>query len=110
MALFLAQVEIQIEGGAGWATSFTNLAYRATLVVRHFLGRPRDDRITLDVSFIAMVFHLPLFLCSVGVAAGRRAVQHRLCSFGSSRIFVVLLNPAFGFARFNPIDAPWHKY
>ena len=62
MALFLAQVEIQIEGGAGWATSLPTWRIEQHWLLDIFWGgRAMTGYHAWMFPFIAMVFHLPLF-------------------------------------------------
>lgn len=112
LAFFFAQVEIQIEGSAGWAANLPTWR-----VERHWLldifwgGRPMTGYHAWVFSFMALVFHLP------SVLLGRWSWQIELRILGALALFWIcedwfwfVFNDAYGVARFAPEFAPWHKY
>jgi hypothetical protein len=112
LGLFFAQVEIQIEGGAGWAASLPTWR-----IEEHWLldllwgGRPLTGYHAWIFSFMALVFHLPAVL----LATWSWRLELRI--LGSLALFWILedalwfvMNPAFGLAAFVPENVPWHVH
>jgi hypothetical protein len=87
-----------------------DLAYRTTLVARHFLGRTRDDRLHAWVfPFIAMFFHFPLFFNGhFSWRAGFRVLACIMLFWIVEDFLWFVLNPAYGLARFEAAAIPWH--
>src|SRR6185295_3804223 len=111
LALFFAQVEIQVEGASGWAASLPTWR-----IERHWLldwfwgGRPLTGYHAWVFSFMALVFHLPAVLLQ------RWSWRIELRILGALALFWIIedwlwfvMNPAFGLARFAPQFVPWHK-
>jgi len=111
MALFFAMVEIQIEGPAGWAASLPTWRIAGHWALDLFWGgREMTGYHAWIFSFMALVFFSPLAFTG---RWDRRAVAQALA--GLMLFWVVedfawfLLNPDFGWARFDPAHIPWHK-
>ena len=111
LAFFFAQVEIQIEGGAGWATSLPTWRIEHHWLLDIFWGgRAMTGYHAWVFPFIALIFHYPIFL------HGRWHWRDEARIIASIMLFWIIedwlwfvINPAFGLARFNPADVPWHK-
>lgn len=111
LAFFFANVEIQIEGGAGWAESLP-VTFRIT---EHWLldlfwgGRPLTGYHAWVFSFMALAFHLPLVMFWRWTPKLEARVVGSLCFFWivEDALWFVL-NPAFGWARLTPEHVPWH--
>lgn len=111
LSFFFAKLEIQIEGGAGWATSLPTWRIEQHILLTLFWGgRAMTGYHAWAFTFIALVFHLPLVMAGQWnwLLEGRVA--------GSIMLFWVvedflwfILNPDFGWAGFNPKSAFWHK-
>lgn len=110
MALFFANAEIQIEGGAGWATSLPTWRIEKHWLLDIFWGgRAMTGYHAWVFTFMALVFFMPLAFN--GRFVGRDAVL----ALGGLALFWVAedflwfaLNPAFGLAQFGPAQATWH--
>ncbi len=113
MAFFFANVEIQIEGAHGWASSLP-VTFR---VDDHWLldlvwgGRPLTGYHAWVFSFMALVFHLPL------VWEGRWSWRAEARALACVSWFWIVedllwfvLNPAFGWANLTPEAVPWHVH
>lgn len=111
LALFFAQFEIQIEGAAGWAAKLpTWRLAQHPLLDLFWGGRPLTGYHVWIFSFMALVFHLPLFIY------GRPTLKIEARILGSLMIFWIAedclwfaLNPAFGLHMLTPANAPWHR-
>ena len=112
LGLFFANVEIQIEGANGWAAGLpTWRVERHPLLDLFWGGRPLTGYHLWIFSFMALVFHLPLFVL------GRFTLRLELRVLGCLMLFWIvedglwfLLNPAFGPGKFAPAFIPWHKH
>ncbi len=111
LALFFANVEIQIEGGNGWASSLP-VTFR---VEDHWLldvfwgGRPLTGYHAWVFAFMAIFFHLPL------VWSWEWSPRLEARTLGCIAIFWIVedaawfvLNPAFGWSKLDPVHVPWH--
>jgi hypothetical protein len=105
-----ANVEIQIEGAAGWAANLPTWRVEDSWLNVFWGGKPITGYHVWVFSFMALAFHLPLFL--LGTFSWR--LEARIV--GAVMVFWIvedflwfLLNPAFGMDRFAPACIPWHK-
>jgi len=112
LSFFFAQVEIQIEGAAGWAEKLPTWR-----VEKHWLldifwsGRPMTGYHAWVFPFIALIFHLPIFV------RGRWSWRMEARIVGMIMLFWVIedalwfaLNPAFGWSKFSAGNISWHKH
>jgi hypothetical protein len=106
-----AAVEIQIEGGAGWAANLPTWRLENSWLNLFWGGKPITGYHVGIFSFMALVFHLPLFM--VGTFSWR--LEARI--LGAVMVFWIiedflwfLFNPAFGIGKFAPAFIPWHKH
>jgi len=110
LAYFFANVEIQIEGAAGWAAGLPTWR-----VEKHWLldifwgGRPLTGYHAWVFPCVALFFHFPLLF--MGHFSWRAEMRVIACI----QIFWIVedflwfaLNPAFGLAKFRPESVPWH--
>jgi hypothetical protein len=112
LSLFFAQVEIQIEGAHGWASALPTWRVEKHILLDIFWsGRPMTGYHAWIFGFMALVFHLPVFM------TGRWHWRLECRMLGSLMIFWIvedflwfILNPAFGWSKFNPHAIPWHKH
>lgn len=112
LAAVFAQVEIQIEGAAGWAANLPTWRVENHWLLDCFWGgRPLTGYHVWVFLFMALIFHLPFFL------HGRHGLRLEFRIVGSLVLFWILedflwfvFNPAFGLSRFNPVFIPWHHH
>lgn len=112
LAFFFAQVEIQIEGSAGWASSLPTWRIEEHWMLDAFWGsRAMTGYHAWTFPFIALFFHFPLFF------AGHFSLAALLRSWACIMLFWVcedflwfVMNPDYGFAAFSPQRAVWHKH
>ena len=110
LAFFLANVEIQIEGAAGWAAKLPTWRIPRNQWLDIFWGgRELTGYHAWIFPCVALFFHFP------PVVFGRWSwrVEARLLAcillFWVCEDFLwFVLNPAFGFARFDAANVPWH--
>jgi hypothetical protein len=111
LGFFFAMVEIQIEGPAGWAASLPTWRIESHWLLDVFWGgRAMTGYHAWVFSFMALAFHLPVFV------SGRWSIELEARIVGCVMLFWIVedflwfvLNPAFGLARFEPQFAVWHK-
>jgi hypothetical protein len=112
LSFFFAQVEIQIEGASGWAAGLPTWRIESHWLLDWFWsGRPMTGYHAWVFPFIALVFHLPVFL------RGRWSWRVEARIIAMIMLFWVIedalwfvLNPAFGWSRFSAAHIPWHKH
>lgn len=112
LGAFFANVEIQIEGGAGWAANLPTWRIENHWLLDWFWGgRPMTGYHAWIFSFMALVFHLAPVL----LREWSWRIEARI--LGSLALFWIIedwlwfvLNPAYGLAGFVPAAAAWHKY
>ena len=112
LAVLFAQTEIQIEGARGWAAGLpTWRITEAPLLRALFGGREITGYHVFVFSFMAAVFHLPLFLNL------RWSWRMEARVLGSLALFWIIedvlwfmMNPAYGLARLTPTQAVWHPH
>ena len=111
LSFFFAKVEIHIEGEHGWAESLpTWRIEKHWLLTLFWGGRPMTGYHAWVFSFMALVFHLPMFL------TGEFAFSYELRILGSLTLFWVIedffwfaFNPAYGLGKFFRREVKWHK-
>ncbi|MFT5588871.1 MAG: hypothetical protein ACI9ZF_001042 [Bradyrhizobium sp.] len=112
LALFFAQTEIQIEGGAGWGINLPTWRIEHHWLLDLFWGgRAMTGYHAWVFPFIILFFHFPLLF--VGHWSWRAEARVAACVmlFWISEDFLwFVLNPAFGLARFDPVNVTWHKH
>lgn len=112
LGYFFANVEIQIEGAAGWAAGLPTWRIESHWLLDIFWGgRPMTGYHAWVFSFMALIFHLPL------VFFGRWHWRLELRTLGALALFWIIedylwfvCNPAYGIERFAPEFVPWHKH
>lgn len=112
LAFFFAKVEIQIEGDAGWAANLPTWRVEEHWLLTIFWGgRAMTGYHAWVMSFIVLVFHLPALI------AWQWSMQLEARILASLMVFWIvedflwfILNPAFGFKRFQPAHVSWHKH
>jgi len=112
LGLFFAQIEIQTEGGAGWATSLPTWRIEKHWLLDIFWGgRAMTGYHAWAFPFIALFFHFPLFFMGHWSWRAEFRVLSCIMVFWIVEDFLwFLINPAYGLARFNPVDVTWHKH
>ncbi|RZI42996.1 hypothetical protein EGT07_09055 [Herbaspirillum sp. HC18] len=112
LAFFFAQIEIQIEGGAGWATNLPTWRIEKHWLLDIFWGgRAMTGYHAWVFPFIALFFHFPLFF--IGHWSWRAEFRIIACVmlFWIVEDFLwFVLNPAYGLERFHEHAIHWHKH
>jgi hypothetical protein len=112
LAFFFAQVEIVIEGGAGWAANLPTWRIEKHWLLDIFWGgRAMTGYHAWVFPFIALFFHLPLFMFGHWSWRAELRVMACIMLFWITEDFLwFVCNPAFGLARFHAGAIPWHKH
>jgi hypothetical protein len=109
---FFAEVEIQIEGPTGWAAGLPTWRIEHHWLLDLFWGgRAMTGYHAWVFPFIALVFHFPfLLLQQWSWKLQARAIACIALFWVSEDLLWFLLNPAYGWARFDAAHADWHKH
>lgn len=112
LAAFMAQVEIQIEGGAGWAATLPTWRIEEHWMLDVFWGgRAMTGYHAWMFPFIALFFHFPMFFWAHWSWRAESRILALLMVFWIVEDFLwFVFNPAFGLPRFHPGMIPWHKH
>jgi hypothetical protein len=112
LGLFFAQVEIQIEGAAGWAANLPTWRVEHHWLLDIFWGgRPMTGYHAWVFPFVALFFHFPLlFMQQWSPRLEARALGSIMLFWIIEDYLWFVLNPAYGVARFNPESIAWHKH
>ncbi|PRC91670.1 hypothetical protein S2091_3608 [Solimicrobium silvestre] len=113
LGFFFAKVEIQIEGpDGGWAANLPTWRIEQHWLLTLFWGgRAMTGYHAWVFTFIGLIFHLPIFL--IGKWSWRieaRVVASVMLFWVIEDFLWFVLNPAFGLARFDPINVTWHRH
>ncbi len=110
LGFFFANVEIQIEGSAGWAANLPTWRIEHHWLLDLFWGgRPMTGYHAWVFPFIALFFHFPLFFMARWSWRLEAMVIACIMLFWITEDFLwFILNPAYGLANFNPTHIPWH--
>ena len=107
-----ANVEIQIEGAAGWAAHLPTWRIEGHWLLAMFWGgRAMTGYHAWVFPFIFLFFHFPQ------ATSARFSYRGEAHALGCIMLFWIIedflwfvLNPAYGIARFNAVDVTWHKH
>ena len=110
LAYFFANVEIQIEGAAGWAANLPTWRVEHHWLLEIFWGgRPMTGYHAWVFPCVALFFHFPLVYGGRWNWRAEARVIACIMLFWIAEDFLwFVLNPAFGLARFSPGFVPWH--
>lgn len=111
LAFFFAEVEIQIEGPAGWAASLPTWRIEDHWLLDIFWGgRPMTGYHAWVFGFMFLVFHLGVFIELTWSLRTEARIIASLMLFWIVEDFLwFVLNPAFGIDGFVQNKIPWHK-
>jgi len=111
LSLFFAQVEIQIEGSAGWAANLPTWRIEGHWLLDIFWGRrPMTGYHAWVFPFVALIFHFPLvFLGRWSWHLEARILACIMLFWVSEDFLWFVMNPAYGVENFAPSHIPWHK-
>lgn len=111
LAYFFAKAEIHIEGDAGWAANLPTWRIEQHWLLDIFWGgRAMTGYHAWVFSFIALFFHFPLCFDAQWSWPLEARVLASIMLFWVLEDFLwFLINPSFGWRRFSPKYAPWHK-
>jgi uncharacterized membrane protein len=112
LAYFFAQVEIQIEGTAGWAANLPTWRIESHWLLDIFWGgRAMTGYHAWVFPCVALFFHFPLLFAGHWSWRAEARVIACIMLFWVIEDFLwFVCNPAYGLERFNPADVAWHKY
>ena len=112
LAFFFAQIEIQIEGGAGWAANLPTWRIESHWLLDIFWGgRAMTGYHAWVFPFVALLFQFPLFFMGHWSWRAQARVGSCIMVFWIVEDFLwFVINPAFGIARFSAANVPWHKH
>jgi hypothetical protein len=112
LAYFLANVEIQIEGAAGWAANLPTWRVKSNWWLEIFWGgREMTGYHAWIFPFITLFFHFPLLFSGHWSWRAEARVVGCILLFWIAEDFLwFVLNPAYGIARFSPQTVPWHVH
>lgn len=112
LSFFFAQVEIQIEGTAGWAANLPTWRIEQHWLLDIFWGgRAMTGYHAWVFPFIALLFHFPVVLAERWSWRAEYRILACIMVFWICEDFLwFILNPAYGWPRFTPQDVPWHKH
>lgn len=110
IAYFLANVEIQIEGAAGWAANLPTWRVASNWWLEIFWGgREMTGYHAWIFPCITLFFHFPLVFFGHWSWRSEARVLGCILLFWIAEDFLwFVLNPAFGLAKFLPGNIPWH--
>lgn len=111
VSYFFANVEIQIEGGKGWASGLpTWRIEKHPLLDLFWGGRPMTGYHAWVFSFMFLIFHLSIFTTGKWNLKLESRILGSLMLFWIAEDFIwFILNPSFGLNKFSPEFIPWHK-
>jgi len=106
-----ANVEIQIEGGAGWAANLPTWRIDNSWLNLFWGGKTITGYHVWIFSFMALTFHLPLFVTGLFSWRLEARIIGAVMVFWIAEDFLwFVFNPAFGWGKFAPEFVPWHKH
>ena len=111
LAYIFAQVEIHIEGDAGWAANLPTWRIEQHWLLDLFWGgRAMTGYHAWMFSFVALFFHFPLcFMATWSLHLEARVLASIMVFWIVEDFLWFLMNPAFGWKRFNREAGQWHK-
>ncbi len=112
LAYCFAKVEIQIEGGDGWAANLpTWRIEKHWLLDVFFGGRPLTGYHAWALTFMVLMFHFPALLTfDWSWRLEARTVAAFMVFWITEDFLWFLLNPAWGWKRFNRQEVRWHQH
>ncbi|TFW09346.1 hypothetical protein E4K72_06460 [Oxalobacteraceae bacterium OM1] len=112
LAFFFAEIEIVVEGPAGWAANLPTWRIEQHWLLDVFWGgRAMTGYHAWVFPFIALFFHFPLFFMHHWSWRAEARVLACIMVFWIAEDFLwFVLNPAFGLTRFHPAAVHWHKH
>lgn len=110
-AFFFSEVEIQIEGPAGWASSLPTWRIENHWLLDIFWGgRPMTGYHAWVFSFMFLVFHLGVFInLNWSLRTEARIIAALMLFWIIEDFLWFVLNPAFGIKNFSQNKILWHK-
>lgn len=112
LAFCFAKVEIQIEGGAGWAANLpTWRIEKHWLLDVFFGGRPLTGYHAWALVFMLLVFHLPALLTwQWSWTLEARTIACFMIFWVVEDFLWFACNPFWGLKRFTRAEVRWHKH
>lgn len=112
LAYFFANVEIAIEGPAGWAANLPTWRIEKHWLLDIFWGgRAMTGYHAWVFPFIALFFHSPIIFSEKWSLAAECKILASIILFWLAEDFLwFVINPAFTITKFHPEFIPWHKH
>ena len=112
LALFFAKVEINIEGGNGWGAGLPTWRIEKHWLLDIFWGgRAMTGYHAWVFPFIILLFHTVFFVgCQWSLKLEARIVASLMLFWLIEDFLWFVLNPHYGFRKFNKNDIPWHSH
>jgi len=112
LAYVFANVEIQIEGAAGWAAGLPTWRIAPNFWLDLFWGgREMTGYHAWVFPFIALFFHFPFVFFGRWSWRAEARVLGAILTFWISEDFLwFVCNPAYGLTHFTPESVPWHVH
>jgi hypothetical protein len=112
LSFFFANIEIQIEGSAGWAANLPTWRIEHHWLLDIFWGgRAMTGYHAWVFPFILLFFHFPLFFAAHWSWRAECRIIACIMVFWVTEDFLwFVLNPAYGIAHFSATYIPWHKH
>lgn len=111
LAYLFARVEVEIEGDAGWAANLPTWRIESHPLLDIFWGgRAMTGYHLWMFSFVGLCFHFPLFFMGQwSLPLEARALASIMLFWIAEDFLWFIVNPAFGWRRFEPQYVTWHK-
>ena len=112
LAYLFANAEVHIEGDAGWASNLPTWRIENHWLLDLFWGgRAMTGYHAYVFSFIAIFFHFPIFFLAHWSWLMEARIMASIMLFWIVEDYLwFVINPAFGWRRFRPEFAVWHRY
>jgi hypothetical protein len=109
-AFLWAKLEVHTEGKHGWAAKLPTWRIEKHVLLDLFLGgRPLTGYHFWAFSFVLFIFHLPCFWLQTWSWLGEGRIIGSVLLFWVIEDFLwFIINPHYGWRRYNPREIPWH--
>ena len=109
LAFLFAKVEIEIEGGDGWAAKLPTWRLQNRLTDLLYGGRPLTGYHLWLTLFLIGMFHLPLAFAGFSAALWAKCLSSYLLVTAAWDLQWFVWNPAWGFDALRAREVPWFR-